>query len=233
MGRAAAAASAQLIKAAIARKGEANIILATGQSQFELFENLTGISGVDWARVRMFHLDEYIGLPKSHPASFRSYLKARFIEKVPELKEVILINGEENPSRECERLKEKIRGIEIDVAQVGFGENGHIAFNDPPADFETEEAFIVVKLDEACRRQQMAEGWFADFNEVPEQAITMSVKQIMKARHIICTVPGPRKAEAVYNCMKRGLSNLYPASILQLHPRCQYFFDEQAAAWLD
>lgn len=229
MGKAAANASAILIRAAIDIKGEANIVLATGQSQFEVFKNLTHYTDIDWTKVRMFHLDEYIGLSINHPASFRKYLQERFIQKIGKLKEVVLINGENDPIIECQRLNEQIKDMEIDVAQVGFGENGHIAFNDPPADFKTKEPFIIVNLDDACRQQQLAEGWFPDLASVPKQAISMSVQQIMKAKHIICSVPGSRKTEAVYNCMKKGVSNLYPASILQKHPQCQYFFDEEAA----
>ena len=180
----------------------------------------------------MFHLDEYIGLPLSHPASFRKYLKERFLEQVPPLKASYLIDGEGNPEEECVRLGALIRQFPIDVALVGIGENGHLAFNDPPADFDTKNPYIVVNLDEPCRRQQMNEGWFATMDEVPKQAISMSVKQIMKTAHIICSVPDLRKAQAVKDCLEHEVSNLYPASILQRHPDCHLYLDALSASLL-
>jgi glucosamine-6-phosphate deaminase len=229
-GKAAAKHAAQLLQSIIKTNGTANIILATGTSQFEILNQLVS-EDIDWNKVTMFHLDEYIGLPEIHSASFRKYLQERFISKV-DLKEVYLINGETNPQRECERLGELILKNPIDVALVGIGENGHLAFNDPPADFETEEPYIIVELDEACRQQQMNEGWFNSLNDVPRRAISMSVKQIMKSKNIICSVPGKRKAMAVKNCLENPVSNLYPASILQTHKNCIVYLDKDSASLL-
>lgn len=225
--------AAAVIRETIAEKGMATIILATGKSQFETLEQLVAEKDIDWKKVRMFHLDEYIGLPESHKASFRKYLKERFIEKVGELLDVNLINGEAaDPHEECRRLGEIITRYPVDIALVGIGENGHLAFNDPPADFEKEEAYHVVDLDEKCRAQQMGEGWFASVDEVPKQAISMSVRQMMKAKHIVCASPDSRKAEAVRDCLTLPVSNLHPASILQNHPNCAFFLDESSASLL-
>jgi glucosamine-6-phosphate deaminase len=232
LGKAAGSEAATLIRQAIAERGSANIILATGTSQFETLNQIVSEQGIDWSKVVMFHLDEYIGLPITSKASFRKYLKERFIEKLPSLKAAHLINGEEDAAKECKRLGDLIKKHPIDVALVGIGENGHLAFNDPPADFETEEPYIVVELDEACREQQLGEGWFETFDDVPHQAISMSIKQIMKSKHIICCVPDSRKAIAVKNTLEHPVSNLYPASILQLHPHCTIYLDKRSALLL-
>jgi glucosamine-6-phosphate deaminase len=232
LGNAAGKAAAALIREALAEKGEAHIILATGTSQFETLNQMIAESSIDWSRVTLFHLDEYIGLPVTHPASFRKYLKERFIEKVPALKAAHLINGEANAQAECERLGSLIKEHPIDVALVGIGENGHLAFNDPPADFETEQPYIIVELDDACRKQQLGEGWFNTLEEVPHQAISMSINQILKSKHIICSVPDSRKATAVKNTLEQAVSNRYPASILQTHSHCTCFLDKAAAALL-
>ena len=231
LGTTAGNAAAALIAAAIEEKGSANIILATGTSQFETIRQLID-AGIDWSKVNMFHLDEYIGLPVTHPASFRKYLKERFLEKVSPLKAAYLISGETDPAEECERLAAIIEAHPIDVALVGVGENGHLAFNDPPADFNTTKPYLVVNLDTACRQQQTNEGWFADITAVPLQAISMSVHQIMLSKHIICSVPGERKAQAVKDSLEQPVSNLFPASILQTHPDCVFYLDEAAAAKL-
>lgn len=232
LGKAAGKVAAELIRKTIAEKQQVNIILATGLSQFETLKQLVSEKDIDWSKVVMFHLDEYIDLPESSPASFRKYLKDRFISKVPALKESYLINGEGDAKAECERLGNLVRDYPIDVALVGIGENGHLAFNDPPADFDTEEPFIVVTLEERCRRQQYNEGWFSRLADVPQRAISMSIKQIIKSEYIICSVPDSRKAAAVKNCLEKSVSNLYPASILQLHPNCIYFLDNRSAALL-
>lgn len=224
-------AAAVLIQAAIKEKGSANVILATGTSQFETLRQLI-TADIDWGKVNMFHLDEYIGLPVTHPASFRKYLRERFLEKVPPLKSVYLINGESNPEEECARLSDIITAHPIDVALVGIGENGHLAFNDPPADFTTTKPYLVVNLDAACRQQQTNEGWFNSVADVPLQAISMSVHQIMLAKHIICSVPGARKAAAVKDSLEQDVSNLFPASILQTHANCVFYLDEASAAQL-
>lgn len=223
---------ASLIRQAIERNGFANIILATGTSQFETLNQLLGETDIDWSRVTMFHLDEYIGLPISHPASFRKYLKERFISKVPPLKEVFLIDGEADEMKECGRLSKSISEHPIDVAFVGIGENGHLAFNDPPADFETETPYLVVELDEACRKQQMGEGWFKTMDDVPRKAISMSIKQILKSKHIICSVPDQRKAVAVKNSIEQPVSNLFPATAMQKHQHCSCFLDVDSASLL-
>lgn len=230
LGVAAAKHAAQLLHKVIEANGTANIILATGTSQFETLNQLVS-EDIDWSKLTMFHLDEYIGLPITHPASFRKYLKERFISKV-DLKQVFLINGEANAEQEYKRLSDIIKQHPVDVALVGIGENGHLAFNDPPADFETEEPYIIVELDDVCRRQQMNEGWFNSIDDVPQKAISMSVKQIMKSKNIICSVPDKRKAAAVKNCLKNPVSNLYPASILQTHNNCIVYLDKDAASLL-
>ncbi|HRI20913.1 MAG TPA: glucosamine-6-phosphate deaminase [Panacibacter sp.] len=232
LGKVSGIAAAQLIHRSIEKKGTANIILATGTSQFETLSQLINEKGIDWSKVTMFHLDEYIGLPATHPASFRKYLKERFLEKTPPLKAAHLINGETNAEQECKRIGDLINKHPIDVALVGIGENGHLAFNDPPADFKTEAPYIIVNLDEPCRKQQLGEGWFNSLEEVPMQAISMSVKQILKAKHIICSVPDSRKAVAVKNTLEQKISNLYPSSILQQHANCTLYLDESAALLL-
>jgi len=231
LGKRAGAAAAQAIRETIASKGAANIILATGTSQFETLKQLIS-EDIDWSKVVMFHLDEYIGLPVTHPASFRKYLQEKFIAKVPPLKAAHLVNGETDPQAECDRLGKLITSHPIDVALVGIGENGHLAFNDPPADFITDEPYIIVALDEACRRQQLGEGWFKSLDEVPPKAISMSIKQILKSKMIICSVPDSRKAIAVKNTIEQTVSNLYPASILQTHGDCRFYLDKHSAAKL-
>lgn len=231
LGKAAAKKGASLISEAIARKGKASIIVATGASQFEMLGALIK-EEVDWSRVTAFHLDEYIGIPLTHPASFRKYLKERFVDKVP-LKAFHYINGEVDSQEECERLGKLIGQQEIDVAFVGIGENGHLAFNDPPADFETEAPYIVVELDDACRQQQLGEGWFSSLEEVPQKAISMSIRQIMKSRTIICSVPDARKARAVKNSLEEIVSPLVPASILTTHNDSWLYLDKESASLLD
>lgn len=232
MGTAAGRQAAEALKSVLKEKGFANIILATGTSQFNTLRTLTTSPEIDWSRVTMFHLDEYIGIPVSHPASFRKYLKERFIAQVPELKAAHLIDGENNPELECKRLSALIKPVTIDLALVGIGENGHLAFNDPPADFETEEPYIIVELDEACRKQQFGEGWFPSMEDVPKQAISMSIRQIMKSEQIICSVPDERKAQAVKDCLEKPVSNQYPASILRNHHNCHLYLDQAAASLL-
>ncbi|WP_257656519.1 glucosamine-6-phosphate deaminase [Parapedobacter lycopersici] len=224
--------AATYIKKAIAERGEAFIIVATGTSQFETLNTLLQDGEIDWSAVTLFHLDEYIDLPVHHPASFRKYLIERVLARTGPLKAAYLIDGESDPVSVIDALADRISGITVDVALVGIGENGHLAFNDPPADFETEAPYLVVDLDEPCRAQQCNEGWFADISEVPRQAISMSVKQILKSTHIICSVPDRRKAQAVKDSLEQPVSNRYPASILQTHPSCYFFLDEESASLL-
>lgn len=231
MGKKAADAGAEQIRKAIRKNGEAHIILATGASQFEMLNHLVAQKNIDWSKVSAFHLDEYIGMPITHNASFRKYLKERFVEKLPgPIGQFHFINAEKPPRKECRRLNDLISQVDIDVAFIGIGENGHIAFNDPPADFDTEDPYIIVELDEACRRQQMGEGWFDSLDQVPARAISMSVQQIMKSRYIVCTVPDERKAEAVKNTVQGPVTPEVPASILQEHPNCDLFLDKAAAS---
>jgi len=233
MGKAAAEEAARILMKTIREKGEATFIAATGASQFEFLENLTNISSIDWSKATMFHLDEYIGFPETHPASFRKYLRERLINKVHP-GNVYLIKGDaKSPESECERLSKIIIQKEIDVAFVGIGENGHLAFNDPPADFDTKKPYLVVNLDNVCRKQQLGEGWFKSFDDVPKKAISMSINQIMESKNIICTVPDSRKAQAVKDCFgDQNISPEYPASILKNHERVFLFLDEASAKLL-
>jgi glucosamine-6-phosphate deaminase len=231
LGEAAARQAADAIKRAISERGQARIIAATGASQFEFLGALTKTPGIDWAKVEMFHLDEYAGLTTTHPASFRKYLLERLIEPTG-MANYHLLDGEGRPDEVCRRVGEKIIASPIDVAFVGIGENGHLAFNDPPADFETDEPYIVVNLDEACRRQQVGEGWFAGLDDVPKQAISMTVKQILRAREIVCVVPDLRKAQAVKNCFEKEISPQFPASILRTHDNTIVYLDTESASLL-
>lgn len=228
LGRKAAENGADLLRKAIEKKGSANIIVATGSSQFEMLNNLVKMD-VDWTKVTGFHLDEYIGIGENHPASFRKYLKERFVDLVP-IKSFNYVNGEADPEQECDRLNDKLKSLEIDVAFIGIGENAHLAFNDPPADFDTVKPYIVVELDEACRRQQFEEGWFKKIEDVPKKAISMSVTQIMKSKAIICSVPDERKAQAVKDAVEGDITPQIPASILQKHPSCELYLDTHGSA---
>ncbi len=233
LGRKAAAEGANALRKALATHDEASIIVATGMSQFEMLEELVKAPDIAWEKVTAFHLDEYVGLPVTHPASFVKYLRERFIAHLPKpLAAFHEINGEGDPQAECNRLNAIIAERPIAVAFVGIGENGHLAFNDPPADFDAEDPYIVVTLDEACRRQQLGEGWFPTFDDVPQQAISMSIQQILKSGRIICSVPDARKAEAVKNCLSGPVSNLTPASILQTHAATAVYLDTASAALL-
>ena len=233
LGKAAGQSAAQLIRDAIKLHGTANIILATGTSQFETIKELIAAKDIDWSKVVMFHLDEYISLPITHPASFRKYLLERFLLQVPKLKNTWLINGEEDAPQECKRLGDLIKKHPIDIALIGIGENGHLAFNDPPADFETEEPYLIVELNEACKKQQMGEGWFKSVDDVPQKAISMSIKQILQSDHIICSVPGARKAIAVKNTLEKEISELYPSTILREHRNCTLYLDKDSADLLN
>jgi glucosamine-6-phosphate deaminase len=230
-GREAAELGAELIRKAIAHNGSANIIMATGASQFDMLEHLATLP-VDWKLATCFHLDEYIGLPISHGASFRKYLKERFVDEVHP-GTFNYINGEANPEKECQRLGSLISNVSIDVAFVGIGENTHLAFNDPPADFDVSDPYIVVTLDEACRRQQLDEGWFDSFESVPTKAISMSVKQILKSKHIIAVVPDKRKAKAVQLTVNSKIDPMVPASILRTHADTTLYLDEASASLIE
>lgn len=231
LGRAAAEQAATSLRAAIRSHGAARIFAATGASQFEFLDALTAMPDIEWPRVEMFHLDEYIGLPVSHPASFRKYLRERLINKTG-IAKCHFLDGEGDVAAVVRKVSAELTAAPIDIAFVGIGENGHLAFNDPPADFETEEPYIIVELDEPCRRQQVGEGWFASLSEVPRRAISMSVRQILKAKEILCIVPDARKAEAVKSCFEGEISPLAPASILRTHPNTTVFLDKLSSALL-
>lgn len=231
MSRAAAEHAARILRNAIAERGAARIIAATGASQFDFLEALTASPGIDWSRVEMFHLDEYVGLPITHPASFRKYLLERLIEPAG-IRTYHLLDGEQDAAGVAERVGRELAAAAIDVAFVGIGENGHLAFNDPPADFTTETPYLIVALDAACRRQQVGEGWFRSLDEVPAQAVSMSVRQILQSREIICVVPDARKAEAVRACLEGAVSPMAPASALQGHQRTTVYLDRDSAALL-
>jgi glucosamine-6-phosphate deaminase len=232
MGAQAAKHAAQVIQEALRQRGQANIVVATGASQFTVLANLVAHAQIDWPRVTGFHLDEYLGIPMTHPASFRKYLKERLVDHVP-LAAFHYIDGEHIPPHdECRRLSELITRHPIDVALVGIGENGHLAFNDPPADFTTTQPYLVVQLDEACRRQQLGEGWFPTLADVPQEAISMSIQQILKSDQIICSVPDERKAKAVSDSLEGPVTPNVPASILQQHPGTTIYLDRAAAKQL-
>jgi glucosamine-6-phosphate deaminase len=232
LGAGAAADASALIREAIAARGRAIIVAATGAAQFDFLRALTAAPGIDWSRVVGFHLDEYIGLPASHPASFRRFLTERLVDRVhPGV--FHLIDGEApDPAAECRRLGALISAEEVDVAFVGIGENGHLAFNDPPADFETTAPYLVVDLDERCRRQQLGEGWFRTLEDVPRRAISMSIREVLRVKRIVCIVPELRKAEAVHNCFDLEISPLRPASVLQRHDGTVLYLDHDSSSRL-
>jgi len=231
LGEAAAAQGAAAIQRAIRERGHARIVGASAASQFEFLERLTTTPGIDWKRVEVFHLDEYIGIPMSHPASFCKFLQDRLISRTG-ITNYHLLDGETDPAEVIRATNAAISTAPIDVAFVGIGENGHLAFNDPPADFDTEEPYIVVNLDEACRQQQVGEGWFPDLQAVPKRAISMSVKQVLKSKEILAVVPGPKKAQAIKACFDGSVSPMAPSSILRTHPNTTIYLDRESAALL-
>ena len=231
LGLAAAHQAADAIRAAIGQRNRARMIAATGASQFELLDALTSLPGIDWERVEMFHLDGYIGLPADHPASFRNYLRARLIDKV-RIVDYHLLDGEQDPAAVIRTVGHALQSAPIDIALVGIGENAHLAFNDPPADFDTEEPYLVVTLDDACRRQQLGEGWFENLSDVPRQAISMGIRQILTAKEIIAVVPDARKARAVAACCEGDIGPMAPASILRTHSNTTIYLDKSSASLL-
>jgi len=231
LGREAARIGATAIRAAIKANGEARIILATGASQFTMLEQLIRQEGIDWSKVDAFHLDEYVGIPVTHKASFRKYLKERFADKVPSLRSFTYVEADApDLKKELKRLADLIGRKSIDVAFIGIGENGHLAFNDPPADCTTEDPYIVVQLDDACKQQQVGEGWFASLEVVPKQAVSMSMRQILKSRTIICTVPDARKAAAIDMALHAPVGQMAPCAYLRSHADCYLVCDRFAAA---
>ena len=231
MAEAASAHAAAAIHRAIVSHGRARIIVATGASQLEFLEDLTTNQVVDWARVTLFHLDEYVGLSIEHPASFRKYILDRVIRKTP-LQDFMLLDGDGDVREVCRRAGAAVSAMPVDVAFVGIGENGHLAFNDPPADFTTRDPYIIVRLDEACRRQQVSEGWFGSIPQVPQTAISMSVRQILKSREILCVVPDARKAAPVKAALEGPVTPDVPASALREHENVTMYLDSASAALL-
>jgi len=231
LGREAADCTASVLKKVIKEKGQARLLLSTGASQFDTLKALVE-EDVDWGKVEMFHLDEYLDLSEEHPASFRKYLKERFLNKA-NVKKAHMLNVEGDVIKNIEELSTEIRKERIDIALIGIGENAHIAFNDPPADFHSDEAFIIVNLDEACKRQQVREGWFISVEEVPKQAITMSVQQILKSRVIISCVPGQVKANAIKATIENEVCDTIPATILKTHFDYILFLDQESASLVD
>ena len=233
MGGAAAAEAATALKAAYDRKGSATLVVATGSSQFEVLAALSATAGIPWNVITIYHLDEYVGLSPDHPASFRRYLRERFVDRLPTHPGAFHgVGVEANPVAECRRLAALVPPDEFDVSMIGIGENAHVAFNDPPADFETTAPYLVVTLDEPCRRQQVGEGWFPSLESVPTQAISMSIRRILASRTIVCSVPDRRKAEAVRAAVEGPLTPTVPASILRTHPHCSLYLDREAASLL-
>ena len=232
LGHAAADQAAAAIRKAIRERGRARIVAATAASQKEFLEALTSAPEIQWLNVEAFHLDEYIGLPITHPGSFRKMLMEQLISKTGIVK-YHLLDGDADVASVVKRESAALASAPIDIAFLGIGENGHLAFNDPPADFNTEEPYLVVELDEACRRQQVGEAWFSDIAQVPKRAISMSVKQIMKIKELIAVVPGPQKAKAIAACFNGEISPMAPASILRNHPHATIYLDQASAALLD
>ena len=231
LGRAAADQAAGSLRATLCHAGIARLVAATGASQFEFLDVLTSMEGIDWSRVELFHLDEYVGLPVTHPASFRKYLFERLINKTG-ITRHHLLDGEGDPMAVMKEIGGQLSAKPVDLAFAGIGENGHLAFNDPPADFESEEPYLLVELDEACRQQQVNEGWFARLSDVPTTAISMSISQILSAREIIAVVPDARKANAVRACFEGEISPLAPASILRQHRNATIYLDSKSATLL-
>lgn len=232
LGRAAAEQAANAIRGAISKRGSARIIAATAASQLEFLDALTKMPGIDWARVEAFHLDEYIGLPITHPGSFRKMLMEQLVSKTG-IKRYHLLEGDAaDPEAAVREAGKQLASAPVDIAFLGIGENGHIAFNDPPADFDTEEPYIIVKLDQACRQQQVGEAWFANISQVPERAISMSARQILKAKEILAVVPDKRKAQAIKACFEGKISPMAPASILRRHPNATVYVDTNSASLL-
>ena len=232
LGRSAAEQAATAIRGAISERGHDRIIAATADSQREFLDALTNAAGIDWTKVEAFHLDEYIGLPITHPGSFRKMLLEQLIEKTGIRRYHLLDGDAADPAAVVREVGERLASAPIDIAFLGIGENGHIAFNDPPADFETQDPYLIVNLDEACRQQQVGEAWFANISQVPKQAISMSAQQILKAKEILAVVPDKRKAQAIKACLEGEISPLAPASILRRHPNATVYLDTNSASLL-
>jgi glucosamine-6-phosphate deaminase len=228
LGKSAAGTAAEMINRSISNNGEARIVVSTGKSQFEFFQSLVK-EKIEWPRVEVFHLDEYIGIPVDHKASFRKYLYERFINLVP-VKKFWPVDVAGETGERISAITMEIRKKPVDVGIIGIGVNGHIAFNDPPADFSTKDSYIIVTLDDRCKMQQVDEGWFKTIDEVPARAVSMSVWQIMQCRSIISVVPHKVKAEAVGKTLKEKVNNHVPATILKNHNDWNLFLDKNSVS---
>lgn len=233
LSRAAAEQAATAIRSALAKRDRARIVAATAASQIEFLDALTQAPGIDWSKVEVFHLDEYIGLPVTHPGSFRKMLLEQLIEKTGIVNYHLLDGDADDPAAVARRVGKELASAPVDIEFLGIGENGHLAFNDPPADFEIQEPYIVVELDEACRQQQVGEAWFANLSQVPKRALSMSVRQVLKAKEILAVVPDQRKARAIKACFSGEVSPMAPASILRTHPNATVYLDKNSASLLD
>jgi glucosamine-6-phosphate deaminase len=231
LGQAAADHAARSLRRTLSDQGSARLVAATGASQFEFLDALTSVPNIDWSRVEVFHLDEYVGLPSTHPASFRKYLLERLIHKAG-ITRYHLLDGDGDPQGTVRKIGAELQTKPVDILFAGIGENGHLAFNDPPADFQVADPYLIVDLDEACRQQQVNEGWFSKLTDVPRKAISMSVQQILHSREIIAAVPDTRKARAVKACLEGDISPMMPASILRTHPNTTIYLDTESAALL-
>jgi glucosamine-6-phosphate deaminase len=231
MALAAAALAGDRLRGLLAQQPRVRLLAATGASQIEFLDRLTAQPDIDWKRVELFHLDEYVGLSIDHPASFARYIKQRIVDRVGII-HFHLLQGDRDPHEVAAEAGRAIAAAPIDLAFVGIGENGHLAFNDPPADFEIEDPYLIVQLDQACRQQQVGEGWFAMLDDVPRQAISISIHQLLKTREILCIVPDERKAQAVRACLVGPVSPETPASILRIHPSTTIFLDNASASAL-
>jgi glucosamine-6-phosphate deaminase len=231
LGLAAAEHAVRSLRRTLSKQGSARVVAATGASQFEFLDALTSAPNIDWSRVEVFHLDEYVGLPSTHPASFRKYLLERLIHKAG-ITRYHLLDGDGDPQGAVRKTGAELQSKPVDILFAGIGENGHLAFNDPPADFQVDDPYLIVDLDEACRQQQVNEGWFSKLTDVPGKAISMSVQQILRSREIIAAVPDTRKARAVKACLEGEISPMMPASILRTHPNTTIYLDMESAALL-
>ena len=231
LAHAAAEHAAHSLRDLLEKQEVVRLLATTGASQIEFLNTFTAAHGIHWPRVELFHLDEYVGIGADHPASFARYIKERIIDSTG-IERFHLLDGTRNPQDMAAEMSREISAAPIDLAFVGIGENGHLAFNDPPADFDADAAYLVVNLDEACRRQQVGEGWFASIDDVPKRAITISIPQLLKAREILCVVPDARKAQAVKTCLNGPISPNAPASVLRVHPNTTIFLDRDSAALL-
>jgi glucosamine-6-phosphate deaminase len=233
LGHAASLCARSVLREVCSQRGSATLVIATGSSQFEVLEHLRAFSDIPWNAITVFHLDEYVGLGPDHPASFRRFLHERFIDLLPAAPKAFHeLDGLADPQKECQRLASLVPESDFDLAMIGIGENAHLAFNDPPADFDTTEPYLVVELDERCRQQQVGEGWFPTLSDVPTHAISMSVKRILASQTIVCSVPDVRKAEAVQAAVEGDITPDIPASALQKHSQCFLYLDRDAASRL-